>query len=209
MSSGVQKFCGLRDEAVPEPGGAGLHAAVLSAGLPTATNCFAVRSLMILLAFFLHRWVSRSSIVSKVTSGLTLGFQGYDGGSLLTRVIAMVTYAVHLTYSRAGYVRDNRSTCIKAPVREKVWLWSGMQRLAKHFSFPLQFFFSLCFCIPISPNNRDWLKHWSLVLVVLIRYESKPTYCFELCFYIYFLFAPFVSAEVAAERTRVKWSYMP
>lgn len=35
--------------------------------------------------------------VGEVTLGLTLGYQSYDGGSLLTRYIAMVTYADRLT----------------------------------------------------------------------------------------------------------------
>ncbi len=45
---------------------------------------------------------------------------------------------------------------------------------------------SLCFSILISSQSRDW----SFVLVVLIRYESKPAHRFEFCFYLLCLTPP-------------------
>lgn len=43
-------------------------------------------------------------VVSGVTSGLILGFKGYDAGLLFTGVHHYVTYAAQLTWSGAGYV---------------------------------------------------------------------------------------------------------
>ena len=39
----------------------------------------------------------------------------------LLRYIAMVTYAAHLTRSGAGYVKDNRSKCVKALPTDPSW----------------------------------------------------------------------------------------
>ncbi len=54
-------------------------------------------------------------LLSEVTYGLTLGFQTYKCGLLLTGCTTVVTHAERLTCSWAGYVWDQKSAGINAP----------------------------------------------------------------------------------------------
>ncbi len=55
-------------------------------------------------------------VVSKITSGLTLSFQSYDGGLLLARVNRILCWAA--TCSRAGCVGYKGSTGVKQPLTD-------------------------------------------------------------------------------------------